>query len=341
MADFSSSARRGGGARRSSQLTFQRRLWLVRRLVRGPATATTLIDEARRVFDNDIYPTNALVALHHDFDALRELFGCVIRRNRDGCYTLNEYGELALLDLADAELDTLSFLVALFAETMTPNAMAVQRLLERITALLPADRRAVFAHTEPHAQIETPKKTTAPDPGLLERLRRYVGRRYLRFRYRSTHSQPPLEEEHRVAPYRLLVRDGHTYLEAVCLAGPHAERLNDYVMYRVDRIVPGSLLVEPGQLPPVAPPRRVWQVRYWLSPQVARQQDIALWFPASAVIFFADGSAEVTAETTDLWQARQILFRYREQCRVLEPPELVAMMRASVQQMHEYYQSRA
>ncbi len=337
MAEQEPSSGRGGGIRRSSKLTFQRRLWLVRRLVRGPATAQELIDDARRAFDHDIYPANATIALNHDLAEIRNLFGCTIKRVRNGRYTLVDYGELALLDLADAELDTLSFLVTLFADAITPNARSVQGLLDRIIALLPAERRVVFEHAGPHVSVETPAMTSKPDPTMLERIRRNLGRHYLRFRYRSTHSPAQIEEEHRVAPYHLLVRDGHTYLDAVCLAGPHAEIVNRYVNYRVDRIVPGSLMVEPGRMPPAPPPRRVWQVRYWLAPPVAQQRDIALWFPGSTVVFFVDGSAEITAETTDLWQARQILFRYREHCRVLEPPELVQMMRTSVQQMQEYY----
>lgn len=338
MAEQEPSSRRGGGIRRSSHLTFQRRLWLVRRLVRSPATAQELIDDARRVFDQDIYPDNATVALNHDFAAIRALFGCAIKRTRNGRYTLADCGDLALFDLADAELDTLSFLVALFADAITPNAQAVQDLLDRIVALLPADRRAVFERAGPHVGFETPAATTTPDPKLLERIRRNLGRHYLRFRYRSTHSPAQVEEEHRVAPYHLLVRDGHTYLDAFCLNGPHAEIINRYVNYRVDRIVADSLIVEPARMPPAPPPRRVWQIRYWFAPPVAQQRDIALWFTGSTVVFFADGSAEITAETADLWQARQILFRYREHCRVLDPPELVAMMRASVQKMQEHYQ---
>ncbi|WP_254151193.1 WYL domain-containing protein [Candidatus Chloroploca mongolica] len=80
-------------------------------------------------------------------------------------------------------------------------------------------------------------------------------------------------------------------------------------------------------LPPLAPPRPVFRLHYTLDAVVARQRDVALWFPQSSVTFHADGSADVSAETHDLWQARQILVRYREHCIVHEPPELVTMMR--------------
>jgi predicted DNA-binding transcriptional regulator YafY len=55
------------------------------------------------------------------------------------------------------------------------------------------------------------------------------------------------------------------------------------------------------------------------------------------VTFLPDGSAEISAEVSDLWQARQILLRYREHCTVLEPAELVQMMRESVTLLQERY----
>lgn len=338
MATEENRRRRGGGTRRSSLLTFYRRLWLVRRLVRGAATARELIADARRAFDDEIYPPNATAALHHDFDALRELFYCTIKRTHHGRYALVDYGYLALFDLSDEELATFSFLVALFSDNITPNAHDVQHLLQRMIALLPAERRAVLEHTTAHLQIETPATTTLPDGELLKRLQTTLGRHYIRFRYRSTHSPAQIEEDHRVAPYRLLVRDGHTYLEAFCLSAPHSAIINHYVTYRVDRIVAGSLVVEPKRLPPIAPPRKTWQIRYRLAAHVARQRDIALWFTNSSVTFLPDGSAEITAQTTDLWQARQVLLRYREHCQVIEPAELVDMIRTSLQKMQEYYQ---
>jgi predicted DNA-binding transcriptional regulator YafY len=142
---------------------------------------------------------------------------------------------------------------------------------------------------------------------------------------------------HRVAPYQLLFRDGHTYLDAYCHDCGLPEYGQRFVLYRLDRIVAGSIVVLADRLPPTAPARRRYPLRYTLSAAVTRQRDIALWFPHSEVRFRDDGSALVLAETSDLWQARQILLRYREHCRVLEPPELVAMLRESVERMALLY----
>lgn len=64
-----------GGSRRDSWIANQRRLDLVRRLLRGPAGADTLIADLRTALGDDIYPRDARAALRHDMAALRETFG--------------------------------------------------------------------------------------------------------------------------------------------------------------------------------------------------------------------------------------------------------------------------
>jgi hypothetical protein len=53
----------------------------------------------------------------------------------------------------------------------------------------------------------------------------------------------------------------------------------------------------------------------------------------------ADGSAIISAQTSDLWQARQILLRYRKHCRVLESPELIELMRERIERMARMYRT--
>ena len=102
-----------------------------------------------------------------------------------------------------------------------------------------------------------------------------------------------------------------------------------------------SLRRLPQQLPPVRHARRNYQLRYWVGPQAARRQDLLLWFDGSTCSYADDGSALVEACISDLWQARQVLLRYREHCRVLEPPELVDMMRESIAALAAVYAPEA
>ncbi len=326
--------RRGRGRKRSSALTVQRRLWLVSRFIRGPATPTELIADARRAFSESIYPSNALVALRHDFHALRNEFLCTIERQSDGRYALTDVGRLTLLNLPDEELEALAFLISFFSEGSWPAAFHVRSLFERIIALLPSEQRLTLQQRQVW-QIELPQSSTTIDQKLLTRLRRNLRRHAIQFRYRSNYSDEL--ESHRVAPVRLFVRDGHTYLEAYCYSAPHQSIIGQYIPYRVDRIVPESLHVERRVLPPELPPRRTWTLRYRLSPQVARNRDISLWFPQSTVTYHPDGSAEICAQTSDLWQAEQILLRYREHCQVLEPVELIEQIRKTIARMQELY----
>lgn len=337
MEPSSSPKRRRGGDKRSSWLTFHRRLCLVRRLIRGPATADELIDEARACFDNEIYPPDARAALRHDLAALREAFECEIARGPDGRYAVVEYGRLALLDLPERDLEALSFLTNMFDESPLPNAGQVSALLDRIKALLPAPRRHWLERSGRPLHLDVPRPSAGPDAALVERLRGALGQRFASFLYRSSFASDGTLVTHRVAPYELLFRDGHTYLEAFCHECPIREVQGRYVLYRVDRIVPESLQLHPTQLNVGPPPRLRYRLRYRLAPEVARQRDIALWFPQSEVRFEDDGSAEILAETTDLWQARQILLRYREHCLVLEPAELAAMLRESAERIAQLY----
>lgn len=327
-----------GGPKRSSWLTFHRRLFLVRRLVRGPATAAALIADARACFDdNEIYPPDARAALRHDFQKLREEFECVIRLREDGCYALEEFGRLALLDLPDADLEALAFLLANFAESPLPNAPQVDALLDRIVALLPPDRRAQLQWPARDVRLDYPQHTAPSGEHALRLLKRALRRQQVSFAYRSSYAQGDALVQHRVAPYDLIYRDGHIYLDGYCLDCGVAEFNQRYRLYRLDRIVEGSMHLLPTQLAPIPPARSTYRLRYILGSAVARQRDIALWFPNSEVVFTDDGAAHITAQTTDLWQARQILLRYREYCRVLEPLELVGMLRESAERMAQVY----
>lgn len=334
------------GEKRSSWRTFHRRLFLARRLVRGSADATTLIADTRAFFDiatgadddGAIYPPDARAALRHDLAALRAEFDCAIDLVADGRYALTSLGRLALLDLPDADLEALAFLLSTFRESPLPNADRVDAVLDRIVTLLPADRQMRLGRHTRDVRFDLPQPTAPGVDQLLAKLRRSLGQQQVRFSYRSTYAEGAAVITHRVSPYELIFREGHIYLEAYVHDCGIPEFCGRYMFYRLDRMVSGSLNVLSDVVLPIRPSRPHYHLRYTLSPPVARQRDIALWFPGSEVIFREDGSALVSAETSDLWQARQILLRYREHCRVIEPLELITLICQSITAMSEVYQ---
>ena len=332
----------GGGTKRSSWLTFRRRLLLIRALLRGAATSGALIAAINAELGEQGYPEAAAAALKHDFDALKGEYGCQISYDRPSRrYQLAELGELALLDLPDACMEALAFLEASFPEgSGMPEHANLRALLERVVLLLPPARQAQHRRRRSTMRLGVGGGGGRIDPQVLAVVKRAIdARRELQFDYRSTfdHDAP---RRHRVAPYEITFRpEGHGYLDATLLeTTPRgSEPTHASIDYRLDRIVAGSVLILPTMLPParISPPS--YALRYTLLPQVARRRDVATYFPYTQVAYRDDGSAEVTATITNLWQARQILLRYGDACLVHEPSELVALFRSTTAGLARLY----
>jgi predicted DNA-binding transcriptional regulator YafY len=325
------------GPRRDSRIANQRRLDLVRCLLRGPATAETLIAELRRALGDDIYPADARAALRHDMAALRETFGCAFVFRAGEGYFLTNVGALTMLDLARDELEALALLFSAVDEGALPRTPQLARLRARLLVLLPESQRQQLPTINPSPRLDLPTRTTGAVDTLIARLRPALGKTELAFQYRSPYTQADEVEQHHVAPYELFQRDGYTYLDAYCLESSLAKLRGRYIAYRLDRIVPRSVRRLAQQLAPVRYARRAYRLRYTLTSAVAGRRDITLWFADSTCNYTDDGGAEIEACITDLWYARNVLLRYREHCRVLEPPELVELMRESAERMLDIY----
>lgn len=334
---------RTGGTKRSSRLTFRRRLLLVRLLLRSPHSATQLIAAVHAELGEEGYPDAADSALKHDFDALKSEYGCQIRYRRGAQqYVLEDLGDLALLDLPDPCMEALAFLEASFpAGAALPEHASVRDLLERVTALLPSGRRALAAQQAGAIRLQLPASPSERiDAATLAAVRRAIARRQeLQFDYLSTFdAETP--RRHRVAPYLVFFRpEGHGYLDATLLEATPAgsETPRSAIHYRLDRIVPGSARVLPTMLPPQRVAAPSYTLRYRLLPVVARRRDVAVCFPNTQIDYHDDGSATVSATITNLWQTRQVLLRYGTACEVLGPPELVELFRATAAGLGKMY----
>jgi predicted DNA-binding transcriptional regulator YafY len=331
-----------GGIKRSSWLTFRRRLLLVRALLRGPASSADLVASVGAALGDQGYPQAAAAALKHDFDALKGEYGCQISYDRaTRRYTMSDLGELALLDLPDDSMEALAFLDASFPDGGgLPEHSHIRALLERVLLMLPPSRQAEHRRRRSAIWLRLGVEAGQIDSEVLNLVKRAIqGRRELAFAYLSSFDQDQ-PRQHRVAPYGITFRpEGLGYLDATLLevTPTGSEVIHAVIDYRLDRIVPGSAVVLPTMLPPqrVAPPS--YQLRYTLVPQVARRRDLAAYFPDTQIAYRADGSAEVTATVTNLGQARQLLLRYGDACTVHEPPELVALFRKTAHGLSAIY----
>lgn len=332
------------GTKRSSWLTFRRRLILVRVLLRAPASKEELVALVAQELGDEGYPTDVSSALKNDLDALRNEYGCTIRFHRsNACYVLEDMGDLALLDLPDECLEALSFLDASFPPGNHISAyVGVRSLLDRICKLLPPQRQQ--QQNRARSAVSMQLKGNAGgriDEQVMHTVRRAIKqRRELSFNYRpNTADQKPTE--HRVAPYDIYFSpEGHTYLDATMLdvvpRHPAAAIPSD-IPYRLDRIIPGTTQILPTVLPKDRIKPRTYTLRYRLLPVVARRRDVSTYFPNTEITYHDDGSATVTATVTNLWQTRQTLLRYGSACEVLEPPELIELFCATITQMTETY----
>ncbi|MEI8166831.1 MAG: WYL domain-containing protein [Chloroflexales bacterium] len=332
----------GGGIKRSSWLTFRRRLLLVRALLRGPATSADLVGAINRELGAQGYPEAAAAALKHDFDALKGEYGCVITYNRPARqYALEDLGELALLDLPDDSLEALAFLEASFpAGSGHPEHTNLRALLERVVLLLPPTRQQQHRRRRSATRLGGGDGGGRTDLDTLTIVKYAVEeRRELAFAYLSTFDAD-LPRHHRVAPYGITFRpEGHGYLDATVLeVTPRGgEAIHAAIDYRLDRIVAATVAVLPTVLPPIRPTPPSYVLRYTLVSQVACRRDVAVYFPNTQISYHDDGSAEVTATITNFWQARQILLRYGDACLVHAPPELVTLFQKTAAGLGRLY----
>lgn len=323
-------------------LTFRRRLFLVRLLLREPMSSTRLIETMQAELGADGYPTAAASALKHDLDALKIEYGCRITFDRStGRYIMEDLGKLALLDLPAPCMEALAFLEASFPSGMALAEHAnIRELLARVVMTIPFEHRDVYRQHSAAFLHLTGKAPGRIDPVVNKTIRRAIKRRQeVAFLYWSTlDSKQP--RYHRVAPYRIFRPEGQSdLLDATLLEVRPAgeETVHDTVHYRLEHIVPGSVELLPNALPTerIIPP--VLTLRYRLAPRMARQQDVLPYFPGTQISYQDDGSALVTATITNLWQTHQVLLRYGAACEVLEPPELVALFRETAQEFAQVY----
>ncbi len=251
-----------------------------------------------------------------DLAALRAI-GCEIdcdRRTHIYTWCNSPFG----LTLEPAHLSALSIVLDTFADTSIPHAADIRALFARLLDLLPdaqrkeiASRRRAFTINlrELSSYSDTDQHTAAQIEKAITRGVR------LNFDYRA--SRDGKLRQHEVEPLRLQYRGGHVYLY-----GWHIRR-NKELPYRLDSIVPGS--ARAGNIMAQhqhSGPQPV-TIRYHLSAAIARNA-VSQHFANQQVERHPDGSATITAQTDDLFEARRILLSYGDGCVALDPPEWVA-----------------
>lgn len=332
-------------SRESTWLVARRCLALIRRLQQGPATKEELLKSIYAAEDASEDPAAMTKRFEHDKRRLRQRLDVQVRYDKAvGGYVLAGW-ERPLLNLPDAEIETLAFLADTF-QPDSPHAADVQRLIAALVSWLSPERQQVYRRASgqlPDVELRL-RDSAEITPDVWEAvLEAYNAKQQLSFEYLSSRHADGVPREHVVEPWHFYFSDrGHWRLRAYCLFndGPHGPwHPNDYINYRVSRIVPGTAQVLPKKLqstPRAARPRRVI---YELAPQIARfgvsHRPELIGEPE--VMTMDEGWVRVEGETHDVFQLARNLLYYGANCRVLGGRELLREMRGLVKGLAEIY----
>ncbi|MDP9442917.1 MAG: WYL domain-containing protein, partial [Actinomycetota bacterium] len=150
-------------------------------------------------------------------------------------------------------------------------------------------------------------------------------------RMRLSYFVPSRDEttERDVDPMRLVVAEGHSYLEAWCY------RVDDTRLFRLDRITAAVELDVPASPPPQAHPRDLSGGLFQASPDdmlatldvEASARWVAEYYPHEAVTELPGGGLRVLLRVSDPAWLRRLALRLAGQGRVVIPSDVAAEVR--------------
>ena len=216
-----------------------------------------------------------------------------------------------------------ALLVALRMLAQTGGGDAVARLIAKIESAAGAAGAAsaqvtVQQFDSPRARSVTTAMAAALNGGNRVHLRYYV---------------PSRDEatERDVDPMRLLVVEGHTYLEGWC------RRAEAVRLFRLDRVLSADVLDVPAEVPAEAEPVDVDAGLFRPSDSdVLAELELAppaRWvaesFPCESVTELPEGRLRIALRTPDTAWVRRLALRHGEDLRVISPASLAAEVRTT------------
>lgn len=333
------------GSSESSWLAARRCLALVNRLQQGPATKQELLEAIYR--PEDVAASQSALSKRFENDKVRLWDNLNVRIQYDrvvGGYVMTAW-ERPLLNLSNDQIETLAFLADTF-QPDSPNAIEVQQLIDQLISWLPEDRQMLFKRASGQLPTADLRQRDSEEVALdiwEKVLEGWQAKQEMQFDYRSSRHDDGIPRQHHVQPWELYFSErGHWQLRGYCLFndGPNGPWYpNDYINYRLSRIVPGSVAILSRKLPGVRPNGRPRDVIFELAPAVARfgvSQRRELIAPPK-LTQLDEGWVRVEGKTNDVFALARNLLYYGRNCQVLGGPELLAEMRGLVKGLGEMY----
>jgi len=232
------------------------------------------------------------------------------------------------LSLTGDQLVALALLRRTFSSQTFPRVAEIRALLDTLAARLPPTQRQALDRVPPGLVIQLAEAGDYEglDPHTLAAIEAALkNKRQLEFDYASPKHTAIIR--HCVTIESFVFKDGHVYLYGWKLG--YAGRLQ----FRVERIVPHSTRSAGTADRTLHHPIRI---QYRLTADLVRG-GVSPRFAATTVTIEDNGSALITAETNDLWEAHKILLGYGAQACAVSPPALVDLMREAVAGMAGLY----
>lgn len=340
--------KQGRGSAESVWSVARRCLAVINRLQAGPATKNELLTAVYQPespttdtknlnsrFENDKtrLKTNLYVPIYYDKTAK----GYLIQESER---------ERPLLNLADSHIETLAFLSDTF-QTDAPHASEVHQLIDQLVAWLPSERQKQFKRVSGQLPTADLRLRDSEDisTDVWENVQEaWQAKQEITFDYRSSQHADGILRQHRIQPWDLYFSDrGHWHLRGYCLFndGPNGPwHPNDYINYRLSRIVAGSVAILPRKLPGMRPNGRLRDVIFELAPTVARfgvskRKEL---HGEPRIMPLDDGWVRVEGKTQDVFNLSRNLLYYGKNCRVLGGKDLLREMRQLARDLAEIYQ---
>lgn len=225
------------------------------------------------------------------------------------------------LSLSQKHVAAFALALHTFQNMTIPYTHDVQDLFAFLLSRLPDDQQKAIIEQRRAINIEFHEKTdySQLDPSTLNEIEKAILRgQQLEFTYRSPRQGKAIR--HVIEPRPLQAKNGHIYLYGWSI---------DYqkdLHFRLDYILPETAKMLHTRVAQSHPSRPTYLLRYRLTPAIARNS-VSEQFPEQEVEKHPDGSATVTAKVDDLFEVRQIMLKYGENCTVESPPELIEQLR--------------
>jgi predicted DNA-binding transcriptional regulator YafY len=235
------------------------------------------------------------------------------------------------LSLNSSQLRAFSLLWETFEKTQILHSGEIQDLLLHLKNLLPVEQQKFL--DGPHQSYSINLRETTDyrqaDPTTVEKIERAI-RQGQRLEFLYVSPRDGKERHHLIESQPLVFERGHVTFKGWSIPW------QKWLPFRLDHVVAGSAQVLPDLVERVRPGGPTYQLVYWLSPIIARL-GVSGHFKGQQVTAHPDGSATVSAPITDLFEARRLLLGYGQNCRVLEPPELVEQFRQVAEALYQTY----